>query len=269
MRVTQQIAALAIALTTAGFRPLAAQIDYRNLDDHRPVRTEDAYPIERYAFELLAPYEYENAPAGETRHAFTPELGYGVLANTQVGLKLPFAAVHGADGTDWGLAGPRLFALYNFNTEGRTLPALALRADAALPVGNFAGDNAQLTLKGIATRSWGRTRLHLNGGVTLGDEAGRPEVSAPPDWAVSVAADRTFLRQSLLVIGELGILEVASGAPTEVTAGLGLRYQLAPTLVLDGGVSRRLVEDAGPDLGLTFGLSHAFALAGLLPRAVR
>jgi hypothetical protein len=55
MPVTQRIAALAIALTAAGFPPLAAQIDYRNLDDHRPVRTEDAYPIERYAFELLIP----------------------------------------------------------------------------------------------------------------------------------------------------------------------------------------------------------------------
>jgi hypothetical protein len=269
MPITHRIAALAIAFAAAGFRPLAAQIDYRNLDDRRPVRTEDAYPIERYAFELLVPYDYENVPAGEALHTFTPELGYGVLANTQIGLKLPFAAVDGADETDWGFAGPRIFALYNFSTEGRTLPGLALRADVALPVGGFAGDNAQLTLKGIATRSWGSTRLHLNGGLTLGDETGRPEVDAEPDWAVSLAADRTFLRQSLIVIGELGVLEAASTAPTEVTAGLGIRYQLTPTLVLDAGASRRLVEAAGPDLGLTFGLSHAFALAGLMPRAAR
>ena len=269
MRVTRPIAVLAIALTAIRFHPLAAQIDYRNLDDHRPVRTEDAYPIERYAFELLVPYEYENQPAGEARHVLTPELGYGVIANTQVGLKLPFAAVDGADGTDWGFAGPRVFALYNFGTEGRALPGLALRADVALPAGGLAGDDAQLTLKGIATRSWGSARLHLNGGLTLGDETGRPEVDAEPDWAVSLAADRTFLRQSLLVIGELGVLEASSNAPTEVTAGLGVRYQLTPTLVLDAGLSRRLVEAAGPDLGLTFGLSHTFALAGLMPRAVR
>jgi hypothetical protein len=122
MHVTQRIAGLAIALTAAGIRPLAAQIEYRNLDDHRPVRTEDAYPIERYAFELLVPYEYDDERGGDALHVFTPELGYGVLANTQIGLKLPFAAVNGPDGTDWGFAG---FALYNFNTEGRTLPGLA------------------------------------------------------------------------------------------------------------------------------------------------
>jgi hypothetical protein len=267
MHVAQQIAALAILSTALGIRPLEAQLDYRNLDDHRPVRTEDAYPIERYAFELLVPYEYENHRSGEALHVITPELSHGVLANTQVGLKLPFAAVDEADETDWGFAGPRVFALHNFNTEGRVLPALALRADVAFPAGDLAGDNAQLTLKGIATRSWGRTRLHLNGGVTIGDEAGRPEVDAEPDWTVSIAADRTVLRQSLLVIWELGVLEAASDAPTEVTAALGLRYQLAPTVVLDAGISRRLVDEAGPDLGLTFGLSYAFALAGLLPRA--
>src|SRR5688500_8454300 len=102
MRVNRQIAALAIVFTVVGIRPLAAQIDYRNLDDHRPVRTEDAYPIERYAFELLVPYEYENEQAGDALHVITPELGYGVLANTQVGLKLPVAAVNAEDGTDWG-----------------------------------------------------------------------------------------------------------------------------------------------------------------------
>ena len=46
--------------------PVSAQIDYRNLDDDRPAVTEDAYPVERYAFELLAPYRFE-ADAGGSR----------------------------------------------------------------------------------------------------------------------------------------------------------------------------------------------------------
>jgi hypothetical protein len=265
VRAIQRVAMLAIVFTVMGLRPAAAQIDYRNLDDHRPVRTEDAYPIERYAFEFLAPYEYENELGGEQVHAVLPEIGYGVLANTQVGLKVPLAARQLPGGTDWGLAAPRLFALYNFNTEGRWLPALAARADLAVPLGNLAGDNAQVTFKGIATRSWGLTRLHLNGAVTLGDLSGSSLVDAEPKWAVSAAVDRTLLRQSLLLIGELSVLEAASQAPTEVTAAAGFRYQLTPTLVLDAGVSRRLSADAGPDLGLTIGLSHAFSFAGILP----
>lgn len=56
MLVHQRITGLAIALFVAWLNPVQAHIDYRNLDDHRPVRTEDAYPIERHAFELIVPY---------------------------------------------------------------------------------------------------------------------------------------------------------------------------------------------------------------------
>jgi hypothetical protein len=253
-----------MACTLTGLQSAVAQIDYRNLDDHRPVRTEDAYPIERYAFELLLPYVYENGPGGEQVHLFTPELGYGVLANTQVGLKLPLAVLDQPTDTDWGFAGPRLFGLYNLNTEGRRAPGLALRADLALPLGNLAGDDPQLTIKAIATRSWGRTRLHLNGALTVGNPTRRPVAEAEPSWALSIAGDLTLLRQSLLLVGELGALEAGSGQPTQGTAALGFRSQLTPTLVLDAGVSRRLLTDTGPDLGLTLGFSHAFALAGLM-----
>ena len=71
----------------------AAQIDYRNLDDDRPVVTEDAYPIERYAFELIAPYTYESEADGARLHALVPEVAYGILSNAQLGVKAPLAAV--------------------------------------------------------------------------------------------------------------------------------------------------------------------------------
>jgi hypothetical protein len=89
----QPVAGLAILLAAFAPRGLAAQIDYRNLDDHRPVRTEDAYPIDRLPFELLVPYEYEDKRDGQRLHVVTPELGYGVADNAQLGLKLPLAAL--------------------------------------------------------------------------------------------------------------------------------------------------------------------------------
>ena len=265
MLVHRRITGLVVAWLVAWLNPVQAQIDYRNLDDHRPVRTEDAYPIERYAFELIVPYEYDNGRDGEQTHVLAPEISYGILQNMQVGVKLPFAAVSGPGGTDWGFAGARLLALYNFNTEAPAFPALSVRADLALPGGGLAGDDPQITLKAIATRSWGRTRAHLNGGFTLGAEAGRSVVDAGPDWMVSLALDHTFLRSSLLAIAEVDVGRTIPTTPTEVTAGWGVRYQLSPTLVLDVGMSRRLVADAGPDLGLTLGLSHAFGIAGIFP----
>jgi hypothetical protein len=250
--------------------PLAAQIDYRNLDDDRPVVTEDAYPVERFAFELLVPYSFVDQADGAQIHSTVPELTYGLLRNAQLGLKLPLA---GADagtgaGTDWGIAGLRLFGLYNFNTESRSLPALSLRADADFPVGSLAGNATRLGIKGIATRSWGAVRAHLNASLGFGSEQALSVVDPLSRWALSLALDRTMFRPSILLVGDLAASQAISGSATEVKLSLGGRWQWTPSLVLDLGLSRRL-SDAGPDIALTIGLSHVFAVSGLMPEPLR
>lgn len=263
------LAAMLVAGPLSG-SSVAAQIDYRNLDEGRPVGTEDAYPVERYAFELVLPYEFEN-PTGPGRgHSFAPELSYGIVPNAMIGVQLPFAVVDESPDLEarWGLAGPELFALYNFNTESRSLPAFALRADASFPVGNLAGDDVRGALTAIATRSWGRTRVHLNAAVGIGSgmtDPGESGVHGIPAWSASAAIDRTLLRRSVLLIGEIAVMEGTGEVATEAGAALGARMQLTPTFVLDAGIRRRLTTSAGADLGFTVGLSHAFALAGLMP----
>ena len=241
----------------------SAQIDYRNLDDDRPIRVEDAYPLERYAFELLAPWRYARGQGGGV-HAFIPEIEYGLLANWQIGLKLPIAGAPGPAGREWGLSGLRLFGLYNFNTESRWLPALSLRADAVFPVGSLAGEGTHLTAKGIATRSWGRNRIHLNGAYTFGPDGPLAAVESADKWWVGTAVDRTLFRQSVLVVAELYVLRSVSAEPVQVNASLGVRYQWSPLMVVDFGLSRRL-RRTGPDYELTFGISRALGIAGLLP----
>ena len=249
--------------------PLAAQIDYRNLDRERPTTTEDAYPVERHAFEVLLPFRSERERGGDRLHLVPLEIEYGIFDNTQVGVELPVAGLDRPNvDTEWGLAGLSVFGLYNFNTEGPVLPAISLAADLALPVGSLAGDQARFNLRAIATRSWGLTRVHLNAGGSFGSED-RLGVEIAPRWNIGVATDRTFFRQSLLLVGELLAQRVVSGTPVEVNAAIGARYQLSPTLVLDGGVGRRLTADAGPDYEVTFGLSYAFGLPWLMPGRAR
>src|SRR5229473_6734689 len=139
-----------------GTRSLAAQTDYRNLDEGRPTRVEDAFPVERYAFEFLTSYALEREPGGGIVHAFVPELEYGLVANGELGIAAPVGILDEGGITRAGLSGLRAFALYNFNSESAAVPALALRADVRLPAGSFAGGETRVTLKGIATRSWGR-----------------------------------------------------------------------------------------------------------------
>lgn len=256
-----------LTILTASLAPvLAAQVDYRNLDDDRPTFVEDAYPVERFAFELLAPWRFERSAGGLRTHLFVPELAHGLLPNLQVGVKLPLAGVERPGGTTWGLAGLRAFALYNFVNESRNLPALSLRGDVAFPVGSLAGEATRAGLEAIATRSFGAQRVHLNAAVSAGSDA-EPSSGEPlARWSVGAAIDRTFIRQSLLLILETYAVRHHPGEPTETVAGIGARMQLAPTLVIDAGLGRRLSRE-GPDLSVTLGLSHAFALPWLMPSA--
>ncbi len=242
-----------------------AQIDYRNLDDDRPTLIEDAYPVERFAFEFLAPWRFSRDRLGGTVHAFTPEFEYGILRNTHLGIKLPIAGTSAPDGREWGISGLRLFALYNFNTESRVLPALSLRSDVVFPVGGLAGEGTRLSVKAIATRSWGQYRLHVNGAYTFGGDRPLGAAEAANKWWAGAAFDRTLYRRSLLLIGEVYALRSVSAEPVQVNASIGLRLQLTPYMVFDAGIARRLKKTAGPDLEVTAGFSRAFAIPGLLP----
>ena len=261
-RTTAVAVGLGLAIPSGS---LVAQIDYRNLDRERPVAGEDAYPVERHAFELLLPLRTERERGGDRLHLIPLEIEYGVFDNAQIGIGLPVAALDAnASDTDWGLAGLTVSGLYNFNTEGVVLPAFSVGAEVALPVGSLAGDDPRLSLRAIATRSWGLTRAHLNVVRSFGSEE-QPGVEFAPRWSYGLAVDRTFFRQSLLLVGELLGRRSVTGAPTEVNAALGVRYQLSPTFVVDAGLARRLRSDAGPDYDLTIGLSHAFGLSWLVP----
>jgi len=240
--------------------PAPAQYDYRNLDDERPVLTEDAYTIERYALELMLPLRTV-AEGGVTTVAFLPELMYGAGRNLQLGVKAPMGLRRDEGAADWALGGVELFGFYNFGTERPGLPALTLRGDLALPVGALAGERAAVTVKAMATRSWGLTRLHANAAVTAGGDSLAVLLEPPKRWWVSAAVDRTLYRQSLLLLGEVAVLGPAFEPGTEVTAAAGLRWQWTPSLVLDAGVARRLTT-AGPDVALTASLDWTFSAGG-------
>ncbi len=259
-----------LSMTAALAAPSAAQIDYRNMDDDRPTLVEDAYPVEFRAFEVLAPYRFEAEAGPGHAHVFEPEIEYGLFRNFQAGLKFPIAGVREPAGgtaanTEWGLAGIRAFGLYNFFSEGRWVPALSVRTDVAFPVGSLAGEATRFSVKGIATRTWGFNRIHLNVARTFGSETELGAAETLPRWLYGLAYDRTLFRQSILAIAEVYGRQDVDGARTEYNAGIGARYQLNPTTVIDVGVSRRLRDNVGPDFAVTAGLSHVFAIPGLIP----
>ncbi len=244
-----------------------SQTDYRNLDDGRPILTEDAFVVDLHAFEFLAPLAFDADVSGTKRYLTQPELEYGVLPNSQLGLKLPVGVVDSGGISTFGLGGIQLSGLYNINNEGWALPAVSARLDLLLPAGAVAYAGTLATFKLIASRTFGLVRLHVNGAWTFGRSSSDvPSLEPPPRWFAGAAVDYTFFRNSLLLVGELTASQEYEGAPTGVTVGGGARWQWTPTLVLDAGFARRLTGNAGPDLEITAGLSHAFAVRGLMPK---
>ena len=110
---------LAVALLGSA-TPLAAQIDYRNLDDDRPVVTEDAYPTEFRAFEFRLPYAFERARGGGDVHALLPEIEYGILRNAAIGVKLPLARAVSGGADEWCVRGADLRTLQSEHRRSAT-----------------------------------------------------------------------------------------------------------------------------------------------------
>lgn len=267
-RVSQRYAAAivaAIALSLSGGR-LEAQTDYYNTDKGRPVRVEDAYAVERYAFELQAtPLLLERADVGTYTWALEPELVYGALARTHFGLGFPLQLSNGREGERRaGLTGIDIGVFHNLNAETRGMPALALAADVLIPVGNLAPEQTYSTLKAIGTRTFQFARFHLNTQYTFGNAPGLDQnVGNESRWMAGAAIDRTFPLRAALITGDVFVEQpLEEDADLRWTAEAGARYQLSPFFALDAGIGRRLT---GADKAwfVTFGAARSFAIRSL------
>lgn len=257
----------------------AAQTDFYNTDAGRPIQVEDAYPTERYAFEVqLAPIRLERASGGLYNWSIEPEITYGVLPRTHVEIGLPVAFIDGGPlGKRSGLAGIELSILYNLNVETRTVPAFGVTAEVLVPAGGLAARKTYVSAKGIATRTYSWARVHLNGRYTFGEELmGASDLAAEGGnasspalelsrWLAGIAVDRTFPLRSLLVTGELfASRPLHDDADVEWSVGAGIRYQWSPRLAFDAGMGKGLTGDS-KSWFVTFGLARAFAIAALMP----
>ena len=271
-RLLARLAGVAAVVSAAGtITALPAQTDYYNTDAGRPVQIEDAYPVERYAFELqLAPLRLERARGGVYSWGIEPEIAYGIARRTQVEIGLPLAYVDlGGSREQAGVAGLDIGMLHNLNVETASLPALGIGVTALLPLGSLGPERAYTTLTGIATRTFRFARFHVNAQYTFGatpDDADRStDVAEVSRWLAGVAVDRVLPLRSMLLIGDIYAEQpLDSDADVAWNAGAGVRYQWSPRLALDAGLGRRFTGD-DPSWFVTFGAAYAFAIRSLIP----
>ena len=228
----------------AGVAQPALALDHDNLDPNRPIGMEDAYAIPKGEIGVEGGVRFNDRREGRTRVTFQPQIIYGVFANTQIEMQGdlftdPQSLVGANKSGDLHLG-----LLYNFNTETLQLPALAVRVEADVPTGvNSKGVDTQLT--GILTRSFGRLRIHLNGGYSV---LGAPQGQERPGTYRAVAA----VSYPLGYPGRFRDTLIASlytrqgdrqGQRNHTGVEIGLRHQLTSRVVLDGGLG---TEFMGP-----------------------
>ena len=262
---------VALFLVIASPDDADAQTDYYNTDAGRPIRVEDAYALERRAFEIqLAPLRLERTRGGVYQWGIEPELAYGIFPRTHVEVGAPLEYVDaGANGNTAGLAGIDVSVFHALNAETR-IPALAVALGALFPAGPLGPDKTYASVKGIVTRTFSWARFHANAEYTFGnavEDSGNDDPSATlvtggevSRWMAGLAVDRTFPLRALLVTGEVFAEKpLVESEDVQWNVGIGSRYQLGPRFSADAGIGRRLTGD-DQSWYMTFGAAVAYGL---------
>ncbi|MEE8490067.1 MAG: hypothetical protein V3S60_00370 [Acidimicrobiia bacterium] len=248
-----------------------AQEDFRNADPDRPIQVEDAYPLKYREWELELGTRPELRDGAPNLYSWMAELKTGIYYDLQLGVELE-TVLRSGGGLDskFGIEELDLHLLYNFNQETRTLPAVGVRADLFVPTGGELGrDEFGYAVKALATRSFGRLRLHGNLGYRFSNEDGEPAASDPLEaedvWLGGLAFDFPIGLFSRLVLGDVFVELPADRGETRVTTELGVRFQIRNTWVLDLGLASVVSDwDDGANGAVIVGLSHTFGVRWLV-----
>lgn len=252
---------MATVLSAGAGRWALGQEDYRSADPDRPIKVEDAYPLKLYEWEWQLGTRAELAEGDVYGASLLLELKTGFARNWQMGVEAHGAWERIAGSLATGLEEITGHLLFNLNQESVGVPALSVRGDLfAHGVGELGRSDLGGRLKGIATTSMGRTRLHANLGYTWAGPTDGDDM-----WSGGVAFDHPLGLFSRAILGDL-FVELPTAGGSRVWAELGGRLQLTNTHVLDVGVTTRLDEwaDGRTNVGVVLGISRTFGIPGLV-----
>lgn len=256
---------LILLLSSSG--AVFAQSDYRNLDPGRPIRIEDAQPLEFRAFEFQFGPRYSLHPDEGDEFSFEPELKWGFAKDWQAGISGEAAVLDDGETTD-SLRHLQIHFFYNPNQEDLNLPAVAFRWELDFGAGDLGTDHPHGALKVIVSKTFGFNRIHLNGSYT----AGPTEVSGRGGDLVNrylygIAYERTAPIDFFVLLFDLYAAAPIDGGRREIVYDFGTRIQITPTWVFDAGFFHA-IRSEDLDFGVTVGLSYVFSPRWIFPKGL-
>jgi opacity protein-like surface antigen len=238
----------------------ARAIDHKNLDEGRPVRLQDAYPVAQGELALESGVGYIFKRKAKDHGFLDLDIVYGAFANMQLELGTTlFTNPREIDEAEKS-GDLTLSALYNFNQETLQFPALGIKGSVNFPTGvDSAGVDFELT--GLITKSIGRLSLHLNGGYEFvtgekeDERSARYKIAFGPSYPLGAP-----MHTRTTLVADLFVEQSAHHGEDETFgAEAGVRYQFSERVVLDVGVGSEITgpRDRSPFF-TTAGFSYAF-----------
>lgn len=237
----------------------ASAVDHNNLDDGRPLSFDDAESVAKgehsleFGASLLLPGD---RPVGGELDL---EYLYGFARNSHliIGIEPSVGGRVESEKTDFDSGNVSFGVLHNFNREYNNTPAIALRADVALPTGSDS-NGIDVRLRGIASKTLRQyDRLHLNLDLDLKTSPDDLERSVIPGIILGYSTPLGYPRRfSQTFVAETGIrLNENSENGVNVLVGVGLRQQVGNRSVLDVGLEGDIATEALSQVKLTVGYS--------------
>jgi hypothetical protein len=241
--------------------PIQAQDGFRHIDENRPLRVEDAYPIKfkEWEWEVGVAGSIDDTGKGASSQL---EIKTGVARNWEMGIAVHTGWERRGGISNGGIEAVGLHLLYNVNQEGRSAPAVAFRADVMSPgVGDAGLVRASGRFRGLATKTFGGIRLHGNATYTM---------LTPDDgsdyWSLGLAFDCPMALSSRAIMGDPYLEPGHDGEPAAVWLDVGSRTQVTKSIVLDLGLATRIDYwlDGRTNFALTLGVSRDFGFIGMV-----
>ena len=232
---------LGFFLLGAWTRVIAAdESDIGEVEKGSPTQVEDAYPLDYRELDVEGLFRYERLNH-EHRFVLSPRLEYGFAPNWQIRLTAPFFTGM-TDITGSGNLQAEL--LWNFQTEGHWVPALAVSVEGDFPTGH-AAQGVDTTLKLLASKTLGnwmaRPQVHLN--MTWTHHGSRMPDERPDLYGLIIGYSQ-FLTPRLMIVADYFHQQLPLVGRTEDVLELGFRRGISGTTVVALGAGYGLNSDS-------------------------
>lgn len=230
--------------------------DHLNLEHGVPLEIEDAYVAPYLSREFHLYTIYDRLPENNDKFMLVPRLEFGIMRNTQFEIAAPFEFGDRDEKTSRNI---ELEAMYNFNMESRTIPAISIAGGVHLPTGEgLHGYDTLLKLNLTKTLPFSVLFHRLHANIHWRQNA-EPKKNEQENRMKYVLGYQTRFGTDDMIVADVVIEDIERENKEMVLIEVGWRHQFNPLTVIATGIGTGLNEES-PDFRANISLQRALNL---------